>query len=143
MTVEQPAACRRGRRRVAHQRATYEDFLKPRNTRSRGTTSTATQLHRRRKWDDCFKYWHYARPFIGAAIGSLGALLFFVLSDTATTGPGQPALNATVFNAVAFLVGYREQSFRELIKRATDLFLKPADSAAPQSSAGGTNTTTR
>jgi hypothetical protein len=79
------------------------------------------------EWDKCFRYWHYARPFIGAVVGGVGALVFFVLSDTATTG--STAVNATAFDVVAFLVGYREETFRDLIKRATDLLLKPADTA--------------
>jgi hypothetical protein len=79
-------------------------------------------------WDHCYRYWHYARPFVGAVIGSLGALVFFVLSDTALAG--RTTTNATAFDVVAFLVGYREESFRELIARATDLLLRPAETAA-------------
>jgi hypothetical protein len=86
-------------------------------------------------WDDCYKYWHYARPFIGGVIGSLGALVFFVLSDTAISGT-TTAANATAFDVVAFLVGYREESFRELIKRATDLVLRPPDNPPAQPSGG-------
>ena len=87
-------------------------------------------------WNDCYKYWHYSRPFVGGVIGSLGALVFFVLSDTATSGAAT-AVNATAFDVVAFLVGYREESFRELIKRATDLVLRPADTPPTQASGGG------
>jgi hypothetical protein len=83
------------------------------------------------KWDPCYRYWHYTRPLIGAVIGSLGALVFFLLSDTASTGANAGAVNATTFDVVAFLVGYREASFRELIKRVTDLLLKPAESSRP------------
>jgi hypothetical protein len=92
------------------------------------------------RWNHCLRYWHYARPFVGAVLGSIGALLFFVLSDTAVAGSGPATVNATVFDVVAFLVGYREQSFRELIKRATDLLLRPADSP-PTVPPGATPTT--
>jgi hypothetical protein len=83
------------------------------------------------EWDRCYRYWHYTRPLIGAVIGSVGALVFFLLSDTASKGANVGAVNATTFDIVAFLVGYREASFRELIKRATDLLLKPAESSRP------------
>jgi hypothetical protein len=97
------------------------------------------------RWNHCLRYWHYARPFVGAVLGSVGALLFFVLSDTAVAGSEPTTVNATVFDVVAFLVGYREQSFRELIKRATDLLLRPADTppTTPPGATAPTATTTR
>ena len=87
-------------------------------------------------WDDCYRYWHYSRPLIGAVIGSVGALVFFLLADTANQD-GTVELNATAFDVVAFLVGYREESFRELIKSATDLLLRPPATAPPAEGAAG------
>jgi hypothetical protein len=59
-------------------------------------------------WDPRLELWHWGRPLVGAFVGSIGV--------------------------VAFLVGYREETFRSLIKRATDLLLSPgapkADSPA-------------
>jgi membrane protease YdiL (CAAX protease family) len=80
-----------------------------------------------RGWDPKFNYWHYARPVVGAVIGSVGALLFYVIGDLANSNPIR--VNATVFDVVAFLVGYREASFRELIQRATDLLIRPGAAA--------------
>ena len=58
-------------------------------------------------------------------------------------GSEPTTVNATVFDVVAFLVGYREQSFRELIKRATDLLLRPADTPpTPPAATPPTATTT-
>jgi len=51
-----------------------------------------------------------------------GALLFYVAAQTANSGEAND-LNALAFDSVAFLIGYREQSFRLLIKRMTDLLL--------------------
>jgi hypothetical protein len=79
-----------------------------------------------RDWDRRYDYWHYSRPFVGGAIGSVGTLLFFVIADSADK-TGFTA-SPPVFDAVAFLTGYREETFRDLIKRATDLFLKPSAS---------------
>lgn len=103
--------------------------------------SLTGMVEHRSEWDHSYKYWHYSRPLVGAVIGSLGALVFFVLSDTASAGA--TAINVTVFDVVAFLVGYREESFRELIKRVTDLLLRPAEPVAkpvqPDGQARGTN----
>lgn len=79
-----------------------------------------------RDWDPKFETWHYARPVVGAVIGSVGALLFYVIADLATSNSIDP--NPTVFDVVAFLVGYREESFRELMERVTDLLIRPGSS---------------
>src|SRR5262249_35853830 len=39
-----------------------------------------------------------------------------------------PAKSPIIYYVVAFLVGYREETFRELLKRAVDLILKPSES---------------
>lgn len=75
-----------------------------------------------RRWDPRFDYWHYSRPLVAGVIGSVGALLFYVVVQTANSGQAHD-LNLLVFDSVAFLVGYREQTFRLLIKRVTDLLL--------------------
>jgi hypothetical protein len=77
------------------------------------------------KWKRSYDYWHYSRPFVAGVVGSVGTLLFYVIA-TAADEKGFTA-SVPVFAAVAFLIGYREATFRELIKRATDLLLKPAD----------------
>jgi hypothetical protein len=87
--------------------------------------SLAGMFKHRSNWDDSYKYWHYSRPLVGAVIGSIGALVISVISDTASAGAGTTTV--TAFDLIAFLVGYREESFRELIKRATDLLLRPAE----------------
>ncbi|MDX6717784.1 MAG: hypothetical protein QOJ63_38 [Solirubrobacteraceae bacterium] len=89
--------------------------------------SLTGMFEHRSSWDHSYKYWHYSRPLVGAIIGSLGALLIFVLSDTASAGAATTTV--TAFDVIAFLVGYREESFRELIKRVTDLLLKPGEPA--------------
>ena len=45
-----------------------------------------------------------------------------------------PAKDFIIYYVVAFLAGYREETFRELIRRVTDMILKPAtqNAAAPQ-----------
>lgn len=86
-------------------------------------------LKHNKDWDSSYDYWHYSRPLVGAVIGSVGALLFFVAVQAADSDK-TVEVNVLVFEAVAFLVGYREESFRELLRRVTDLFIKPGPKEA-------------
>lgn len=87
------------------------------------------------QWDSKFNYWHIGRPLFGAVLGIVAFFLFVVIVSASGSAPkflddrSAPAKDYIIFYVVAFLVGYREETFRELIKRATDLILKP--SAAP------------
>jgi phospholipase C len=78
----------------------------------------------RGRWDPRFNYWHLFKPLMGAASGGVACLLVIVLVRTATSSPA-PTLDTTALNAVAFVFGYAEESFRELVKAVTDVFLKP------------------
>jgi hypothetical protein len=114
-------------------------------------------------WDKKWNYWHVARPFMGALLGSVGLLVFLAtiqstgvrppldasptttvtepsggsVSQTTTTSIAlQPTSTAPVttreprdllvYYVIAFVIGYREETFRELMKRAADMLLKPA-----------------
>jgi len=87
-------------------------------------------------WDKKFNYWHIGRPIFGAVLGIVAFFLFVVIVSAAGSTPkfldGGSATQKDyiIFYVVAFLVGYREETFRELIKRATDLILKPTPPAA-------------
>jgi hypothetical protein len=92
-----------------------------------------------KKWDKSYNYWHIGRPLFGAALGIVAFFLFVLtinaagerpkfLSDPNQTG----SANFIVYYVVGFLVGYREETFRELIKRATDLVVGPGGVAAAQ-----------
>jgi hypothetical protein len=82
------------------------------------------------QWDRTYNYWHIGRPLFGAVLGIVAFFLFVVIVSASGSSPkfleGQPgaAKDYIIFYVVAFLVGYREETFRELIKRATDLILK-------------------
>ncbi len=86
-------------------------------------------------WDPRLELWHWGRPLVGAFVGSIGALMFLVIVDSAAAQP--KTTNAAVFDVVAFLVGYREETFRSLIKRATDLLLSPGAPKTESSQAPG------
>ena len=66
---------------------------------------------------------HIARPLAGAVFGVVAYLIFVVVIDA--TGATANRSGTLVYDVVAFLVGYREDTFRQLIIRATDLLLAP------------------
>jgi hypothetical protein len=82
-------------------------------------------------WNRNLEAWHVARPVMGAIMGSVGYLIFIVVirstgaSVTAATHTGD-----AVFDLVAFLVGYREAVFRDLLRKAVDVLLAPGRSSA-------------
>ena len=80
-----------------------------------------------RDWNADYNNWHIARPALGAVIGTVGFLIFFVVLRS--TGANVPRTSAT-FYVVAFIVGYREDIFRTLLKRAADLLFSQRQSQA-------------
>jgi hypothetical protein len=80
-------------------------------------------------WNTGFNLWHLSRPFVGAALAVVGVLII----QAGVLASGTPPASATpgvpknlLYYLVAFLVGYREETFRELIKRLVDLIFSPA-----------------
>jgi hypothetical protein len=88
---------------------------------------TGIFLHAR-DWDMTYTWWHVARPLIGAVVGSIGCLILVVVVEATSTN--RTHTNASVYYLAAFLVGYREETFRELIKRATDVIFGAGRSPA-------------
>ena len=85
-------------------------------------------------WDANYWPWHVARPLIGVAVGVVSVLILQagVLAVGSTpTNPNVP--KNLLYYLVAFLVGYREETFRELIKRLVDIIRAPGtvQTAAP------------
>ncbi len=100
-------------------------------------------------WDGArFAFFHLVRPLLGLITGSVAVLIIiFVINGfsggaaaSATPGatpgagtavtldptkPFSPSAHAFMF-IIAFVVGYREESFRELVKRVADLILTTA-----------------
>jgi hypothetical protein len=93
-------------------------------------------------WDETYFLWHIARPFVGAAVAVVAVLILQAgilavgvqpagAGSSQTTG-ATPVDKDLLYYVVAFLVGYREESFRGLIKKAADLiFTSPTAAAAP------------
>jgi len=86
------------------------------------------------RWNPEYNYWHFGRPFFGAVLGTIGFFLFVLIAGSSGTTPkflenptvATPAKDLIIYYIVAFLAGYREETFRELIRRVTDMILKPS-----------------
>lgn len=83
------------------------------------------------EWDTKWNYWHAARPFVGAIFGTVAFLIFVGLINATGSDPVIKASTTTAstssvaYLVLAFVVGFREETFRMLIKRAVDILLGP------------------
>jgi hypothetical protein len=94
------------------------------------TISLQAVFERRDDWDPAYNYWHLARPLLGAILGIMSFLILSVIVTLAGSTPPTPTAAPTIasmniFHVLAFIVGYREETFRDLLKRVTDLILRP------------------
>ncbi len=80
-------------------------------------------------WRRSYDYWHYLRPVLGAIMGSLGCLIFIVLTAAAASS-ATPTPDATFYAVIALSLGYREKNFRELLTRLIDTIIAPAGTPA-------------
>jgi len=85
-------------------------------------------------WQDKWNLWHIVRPIVGAILGTVAFLIFVgVIQATGTTptvtttNTGSNSVKIIVYLLVAFVVGFREETFRSLIKRVVDILLSPGD----------------
>lgn len=108
------------------------------------TISLDGMMRHNQRWEARYNYWHVARPVSGAVLGTIAFLIFFAVVGVASgqTGTSQEK-QPIVYFIVAFLVGYREETFRELIKRATDLLLSPGESPGSASGPVGVTATVK
>jgi hypothetical protein len=81
-------------------------------------------------WDSGYWPWHLARPFVGIGLGVVSVLILQagILAVGSSPPPQPKTIPANLlYYLVAFLVGYREETFRELIKRLVDVILSPGN----------------
>ena len=85
-------------------------------------------------WDRSYWPWHLSRPLIGVGLGVISVIIVkagvLSVGSTPPVQPGQITANL-LYYLIAFLVGYREETFRELIKRLVDVILTPGGTAGP------------
>src|SRR5262245_18942011 len=73
------------------------------------------------QWDRTYNYWHVGRPLFGAVLGIVAFFLFVVIGSAAGIAPkfldGSvpiekiPLKDFVIYYVLAFLVGYREETF--------------------------------
>lgn|SRR5262245_33817357 len=88
----------------------------------------------RKDWDEEYCYWYWARPFVGAVTSTVSVLIF--QSGILAVGGELPNQSNTttknlLYYLIAFIAGYRENVFRDLIRRVADVILTPGQQAAP------------
>ena len=79
-------------------------------------------------WDPTFRFWHWSRPLLGASFGSISVLIFQAGILAVGSTPSANIQNVPrnlLYYLIAFVVGYREDTFRDLIKRLTDIIFAP------------------
>ncbi len=84
-------------------------------------------------WDPTWTLWHLTRPLIGISLAIVAWLTFQagILAVGSVPGASNAAPPNILYYLIAFIVGYREQVFRELIKRVSDVILMPSSGAGP------------
>lgn len=88
--------------------------------------------HGHRDWQRRFNAWYIARPFTGAALGAVAYIVFVgVIRATGLQPATQDSIGKLIYFAVAFLVGFREETFRQLIARLGDLIVGPGVGRLP------------
>lgn len=86
--------------------------------------------HADQEWDSTrYAYWHLARPVLGAVFGTASVLIAVLFLKT--FGPIEPtnlapsAQQTAVLTVIAFVVGFREETFRTLLRRVVDVLVGP------------------
>lgn len=82
-------------------------------------------------WDaPKYGYWHLSRPFLGAVGGTVAVLIVVLVLrsvDPPAADSRYTAGGTAILAVIAFVVGYREDTFRALIKKVVDVILEPGD----------------
>ena len=75
------------------------------------------------RWNPNLAIWFGVRPLTGAAFGAIGYFIYHELAQISVAGEPEadPETPTILGYVVAFTLGYREELFRELLKRVTDL----------------------
>ncbi len=95
--------------------------------------SLSGMVDHRNDWDNSLIFWHLTRPLIGASLAIISVLIFQagILAVAASPNPTPGVPQNLLYYLIAFLVGYREEVFRDLIKRLADVILTPGGGTSP------------
>ncbi|NYG05780.1 hypothetical protein BJ986_000267 [Phycicoccus badiiscoriae] len=95
-------------------------------------------------WDPDYYLWHIARPLLGGVCGTIGVLIVVLLIKSVTASPATPPSGGSaaavpvaydgpgiaILAVIAFVIGFREETFRHLIERVADVILGPGSATA-------------
>jgi hypothetical protein len=95
-------------------------------------------------WDPGYWLWHLARPLLGGVSGTIGVLIVVLVIKSVVASPvaappgAAPATAQVAYDGpgiailavMAFVIGFREETFRHLIERVADVILGPGQSTA-------------
>jgi len=89
-------------------------------------------------WKPDMAIWHWARPVFGVFMSSFAILAFqagvLAVGKDLKPAPGALSTQNLLYYVLAFIVGYREETARTLIKRVGDVIIGPGETPA----SGGT-----
>ena len=85
-------------------------------------------------WQGKWGLWHAIRPVVGAILGTLAYLIFIGFIQATGTKPSSvssssPKIDSVIYLVIAFVVGFRESTFRNLVTRVVDTLLTPGDTS--------------
>ncbi len=84
-------------------------------------------------WKPSFRYWYWARPMVGAAMATFGVLAFQagVLAAGSDVTTSTTTTSSLFYYTVAFILGYREETARNLVAKVADVLIGPGESSRP------------
>jgi len=92
------------------------------------------------EWQAKWNLWHVVRPVVGATLGTLAFLIFISTIQATGSQPTVvgsaskgPSVQAITYLVIAFVAGFREETFRSLIKKVVDVLLSPGNTTKASS----------
>lgn len=85
-------------------------------------------------WETRWNLWHVARPILGAITGSVAFVLVVVVLKAAGGEDVElqdTAIAMAMAFSIAFLVGYKEQYFLEMVSKVAEVLFATGDTPAP------------
>jgi len=99
-------------------------------------------------WDGSTAYWHISRPLVGASVAIIGVLILQAGLTAVGSGPNSSGAVSTpsaphnvLYYVVAFVLGYRERTFRQLLAGVVDVILSPGPTTVAQPTASALSPT--
>lgn len=94
--------------------------------------SLSAVFEHRDDWEPNIAPWYWARPVFGVFMASFGVLVFqagvLAVGRDLKPAPGATNTQNLFYYVLAFIVGYREETARTLIKRVGDVIIGPGQS---------------